>query len=236
MRGGFAQTVNENPNGSEVPTMKSAIALSLALAVTTTPLAAQQHMHGTQADSTNSAAMACPSGMMNMMGMMQMMGEAGPQGMMGGDSMMAMPGHEVMLEVMRLTPQRVLSLKDSLDLNTDQVMRIEALQAEQGASASDDNMARRHEALRRAFETENPDPLEVKMAAEGLMSSHARMQAQHISRAAAVRGILSPEQRELLGALVPCPMDMGMDGMMPGNMMRDRHDSDPQNDPAHRRR
>jgi hypothetical protein len=214
--------------------MKSEIALFVALAVTATPMAAQQHMHGNQADSTSSARMSCPSEMMNMMGMMQMMGEAGPQGMMGGDDMMAMPGHPFMLDALRLTPQRVLSLKDSLDLNADQVMRIEALRTEQSQRGSDDNMTRRHEALRRAFEAKDPDPLEVRVAAEALMSSHARMQAQHVTQAAVVRGVLTPDQRVLLSELVPCPMGMGqMDGMTGGNMMPERHDLDLRHDPEH---
>ncbi|HEX9728228.1 MAG TPA: hypothetical protein VGA37_06975 [Gemmatimonadales bacterium] len=217
--------------------MKTGIAFAIALALAGNPAVAQQHDHGSQADSGSANQMACRSDMMNMMGMVQMLGERGQPGMMQGEDMRAMAAHQIMRDVMRLMPHRVLALRDSLGLDAEQVHHLEALRTELLQSQPDDAMMRRHEALRRAFEAKHPDPLGVRVATEELMSSHAQIHAAQIVAAATVRGLLTGPQRERLEGLMPCPMNPGeMNGMMPHGMMRDRHDRDSPNDASHARR
>ncbi len=53
----------------------------------------------------------------------------------------------------------------------------------------------------------------MRQAAERALQQHMRVHAGHIAAAAAVRGILTPEQRERATDMMQCPMSgMGTQG------------------------
>ena len=151
-------------------------------------------------------------------------------GMGEGGGMMAMPGHDVMQRVMRLTPGRILHNGKALDLTPNQVEQVEALAAKHmdGREASMKSTMAAQQELKDLFDADSPDTAAVRGAAERAMTMHVEMHAQRIVAAAAIRSILSPAQLEQAMLLKGCAMGGNGSGMtMPrGGEDQQHHPSD----------
>jgi Spy/CpxP family protein refolding chaperone len=185
------------------------VAALLALATVPTGVSAQQHGGAARADTTQSSK-PCSMGSMSggMMGGGMKGGGMMGGGMMGGgmmgDSMggsgmmMGMPGMKISMHAMRLQPKRILKHKDDLELSDEQVDQLEA-----AADAWERVLAEHREAaaakskeLEDLFQAEQPDPEQVRATAQAVAQHHAAIHSQMLANAAAVKGILSAEQRD----------------------------------------
>lgn len=197
--------------------MRKQLLTLLALAAITSQGAAQQPGHDKEPSAGMMSGMSKGSSD-SAGGGMQMMGNGMRMGGMGeGGGMMAMPGHEVMQQAMRLAPGRILKNGEALELTRDQVERIEALveSDSDGPAASMKSAMAAQQELKDLFEADSPDTAAVRAAAEKAMTMHAGMHAQRIAAAAAVRSILSAEQLEQ--AMLLHGGMMGNRGGMMGN-------------------
>ncbi len=191
-------------------------ALVLALVLATTDVAAQEHPHGAQSDSSAAeAGQGCVGMGGAMMGQGMMMREGMGMDRMG-DGMMDMMKEmgSFMMRAMRSMPNNILRNADELELAPEQVERIQQLAAELSAGRKQvmPDLRAAHQELRQAFEAETVDAATVQAAAERFLGLHARLHAQHIAVAAAGRAVLTGEQLERLDS-------MGMDcGTMRGTM------------------
>lgn len=161
-------------------------------------LAAQQHQHGAPAPARSPApctqASTMPQGHM-MPGMMQHGGmpvggmQVGERGGMSGDmSGMDMALMDVMHQTMLFAPDRVLQQDDALDLSDNQRDQIQ----ERGRDWATKSRALGPGELRTLFNADSPDLPAVRAAAEKIFALHV----DHVSAAAAVRAILTVEQRD----------------------------------------
>lgn len=179
--------------------MKTALAVSVTMAlVGAAPLAAQ-HNHGQPAPAAPAApAMPMPHQ------------PAAGMSMMGMDSMMA-PMHRMAA----FAPSAVLGRGSDLALTTDQVARIEAL-GRAATSARDSAMAvaaRYRQALTEVASTPAPDPQVVEARFVAMHEAMGRAHAADLRAAAAVMGVLTDVQRGRLAATAAHAMP---EGMMPG--------------------
>lgn len=183
--------------------MKRALTTLVALGLVAAPLAAQQHPMA-RPDSAAAGRMAhCSDGMG-----MGMSGGVGMQMMEGmGQGAMQMPGREAMRRPMHFGARQVLAQREALGLSADQVARIEQLSATPPRMSQHMATVRKaEEDLTRSFDAEVPDTAAVKAAAERLLRLHAAVHTQRIAKAALVRAILTPDQRERALQLPACPM------------------------------
>lgn len=148
--------------------------------------------------------------------MMEHMGQ-----MMGGNGGMAMmPG-------MNFSPQNVLRHRDALTLTPEQVSRIEAVSGGTmgshemtgmtmktmpmtGMAMKDmpmmEEMPSHQQDLRAAFDQTPADPAAIQAAMGKMATLHGKMMAEHLVRAAKVRDLLTPAQRDQLAKMPPCAM------------------------------
>lgn len=166
-------------------------ALTVALALVGSPLAAQQHGHGVSSDS-GGAPMGMMQGQTGMMGggmmqMMQMM--QGQHGMMGG--------------MLAGGPAMILQLRGSLDLTDDQVARLEALRD----SARSEMRQQTHQgmqAIQAASRQLAPATTDLEAYATGLRQAAEHIIQAHIALARAgveARSVLTEEQQGRLDIL-----------------------------------
>lgn len=194
-------------------------AVLLALVLIPTGLGAQQHQTPDQPQHAGQGQEGpcmmigkARSGMMSegMMGTGAMGG--GMQGMMqdhmqGMDTMTDMVGGRATMRAMHLQPGRILSLREDLGLTSEQLTRLESLAGTEHAAASDATpaMPAEQQQLEALFAAEQPDTAQVRAVAERFARRRGAVYVQMLTTAAAVRGILTPEQLEQAIAL-RCPM------------------------------
>jgi Spy/CpxP family protein refolding chaperone len=132
---------------------------------------------------------------------------------------MGMVGGRATMQAMRLQPRHILSLREELDLTPEQVSTLEALGGAHYAKGQVAMAVMRAERqhLAELLEADRPDTAAVRGAARVLAERHGDMYVRALTTAAAVRGVLTPAQREKV-SVMPCPM-CGMDGA-PGNAER----------------
>jgi hypothetical protein len=174
------------------------------------PLASQQHQHQQERAATD-ASQTAMSGCSMMANMMQMMGG---NGMMGSDRGMGM------MKAMGLLPENVLKHGDALTLTPEQVSRIEALSEKpmgpRGMAAMPmkekpamTGMRSQLEQVRVAFDKAPADPAAIQAAVGEVTLIHGKMMAEHLVKAAKVRDVLTPAQRDQLAKLPSCTMNHG---------------------------
>jgi hypothetical protein len=185
--------------------MRTAAAALAALALAA-PLGAQEHRPAPPADSTAPAA-RCPAGMMLMMQEMGMMGS----GMKRGETpdpgisgeMMRMA--TVMADVMRFEPRHVLAAGDGLELTSAQVRQLERLVAVREAAHRGARQGMSWTEVRDALDAQEPDTAAVRRAAENTLAHSSALHVRMAVDAAAVKALLSPDQREKVPAPEGCP-------------------------------
>lgn len=170
-------------------------------------LAAQQSGHCRAVGDSTEQAMR-PGGMMHG-GMMQggmmhggmMQGGMMDGGMMQGEMSM-MPAHELVMRAMGFTPQRVKALGDRLDLTEEQLAALDRLGPGRQSSVQDTMAAgaAAGERLAELLEADVPDTAAIRVAALDALRPRWEAYAEMMVVAAAVQGILTPTQRELVAA------------------------------------
>ena len=185
--------------------MRTAAAALAALALAA-PLGAQEHRPAPPSDSTAPAA-RCPAGMMLMMQEMGMMGT----GMKSGETPDPGTSDEmkrmatVMADVMRFEPRHVLAAGDRLELTSAQVRQLERLVAVREAAHRGARQGMSWTEVRDALDAQTPDTAAVRRAAEGTLAHSSALHVRMAVDAAAVKALLSPEQRDKVPAPEGCP-------------------------------
>jgi len=183
--------------------MRSAVATLAALALAA-PLGAQDHHHAAPPDSSAQAAM-CQGGMMMMQGM-EMMGSSMRSGM-PGQSMTSggmMPMATVMSDVMRFQARHVLAAGGDLELSSAQVQRLERLAAARNAAHHGSMDGGTWTAVRDALDAPKPDTAAVRKAAAHVVAEGSAMHVAMVVDAAAVKALLTAEQREKVPTAQGC--------------------------------
>jgi hypothetical protein len=181
-------------------------AAGLAALALAAPLWAQEHRHGAPPDSAAPTTM-CPAGMMLMMQEMGMMGSDMKRGETPDPSisgeMMRMA--TVMADVMRFEPRHVLAAGDGLELTSAQVRQLERLVAVREAAHRGARQGMSWTEVRDALDAQEPDTAAVRRAAENTLAHSSALHVRMAVDAAAVKALLSPEQREKVPAPKGCP-------------------------------
>lgn len=183
---------------------------AVVLTLIAVPLASQQHQHEGERAATGAQQMD-----MSGCSMMEHMGQ-----MMGGNGGMAM------MPAMNFFPQNVLRHKGALTLTQEQISRIEAVSGGTMGSHEMTGMAMKdmpmmkemqshQQDLRAAFDQTPVDPAAIQAAMGKMATLHGKMMAEHLVRAAKVRDLLTPAQRDQLAKMPPCAMKEGMGPMGP---------------------
>lgn len=165
------------------------------------PLAAQHHHPAppAQAGQRPPAVSQCP-GASAMSGGQMMPGMTAPGPMRTGQAGMMATGmsgtmNPALMDVMHRTilfaPERVLEQADALGLSADQRDQVQGLARVWATSAPESDLTE----LRVLLSADMPDVAAIRAAAERALAS----EVDHVAIAAAVRGVLSPEQRDQMG-------------------------------------
>jgi len=94
-------------------------------------------------------------------------------------------------------PSHLLDRRDALDLTTEQVTRLSALENEsrQAREKADSAGAPHREALRRVMEQPAPDVAQLRSHAQALMQAEQGARLSALTTAAQAKAVLTPEQR-----------------------------------------
>ena len=153
--------------------------------------------------------------MHSMMGSGMMSGGMGgtmmSQGSMSGmNMMMGMHSGKVAMQAMRYQPHHILSQTENLGLTADQVAQIKSLTNPRLMHNQDVGATQAE--LERAFDSD-PDTAAVRSAAKMLSNQMATMHVEMLVTGAAVRGILTADQRDTVDSLQGSMMSSGCPGM-----------------------
>jgi hypothetical protein len=153
--------------------------------------------------------------MHSMMGSGMMSGGMGgtmmrQDGMSGMNMMMGMHSGKVAMQAMRYQPHHILSQAENLGLTADQVAQIKSLTNPRLMHNQDVGATQAE--LERAFESE-PDTAAVRSAAKMLSNQMATMHVEMLVTGAAVRGILTADQRDTVDSMRGGMMSSKCQGM-----------------------
>lgn len=179
----------------------------LALLGGPTSVAAQQHRGGAGTRDTAKTSMHCAmSGGVMSGGMMSgdMTSGGRMSGMMGKTEIMSLSSAASHTQVMRLQPEHLILHAEELELSDSQLVQLEAmidatneLREEHGGGVHVANQL-----LEKLFETNPPDPDQVRSVAQSAAWHQAELYAQMWDNAAKVRATLSQEQLGRAAALM----------------------------------
>lgn len=176
--------------------IRSLAYLSLLLAALAPRDAAAQQHQGTNVKDTAKTSMHCSTS----------------GGMMSG-AMMGGSGDANQMQVMRLQPRHLIRYADELELSDSQLLQLEAMDETSRRVREEHTGAVRaaRDMLKELFETDRPDPEQVRSVAQSAAWHQAELYAQVWSDAATARAALSPEQVDRASQLMaPTMCRMGL--------------------------